>query len=58
MEAIEWTLATAVGILLLLVLMLALLATGAWLLRLICRIWNAPDHAPTTSDRDDGFRAR
>lgn len=40
MEAIEWTLAAGVGILLLLVLMLGLLAVGVWLLRLICRIWN------------------
>jgi hypothetical protein len=42
MELIEWTLATGVGILLLLVLMLGLLAVGVWLLRLICRIWNGP----------------
>jgi hypothetical protein len=40
MKAIEWSLATGVGILLLLVLMLGLLTIGAWLLRLICRIWN------------------
>jgi hypothetical protein len=49
MEAIQWVLATAVGILLLLVLMLGLLAVGAWLLRWICRIWNgdaADDREP------------
>jgi hypothetical protein len=51
MEGIEWALATVVGILLLLVLMLALLALGAWLLRLICRIWNA--RPPATGDQED-----
>lgn len=49
MEVIEWTLATGVGILLLLVLMLGLLALGAWLLRLICRIWN--DTAPARREQ-------
>jgi hypothetical protein len=62
MEVIEWTLAAGVGILLLLVLMLALLAVGAWLLRLICRIWNGtaparrheqpPQSASTGGDAD------
>jgi hypothetical protein len=51
MEAVEWALATIVGILLLLVLMLGLLALGVWLLRLICRIWNA--RPPTTGDQED-----
>jgi hypothetical protein len=51
MEAVEWALATIVGILLLLVLMLGLVALGFWLLRLICRIWNA--RPPATGDRED-----
>jgi hypothetical protein len=39
MEAILGVLTTVIGVLLLLVLALGLLATGAWLLRWICRIW-------------------
>jgi hypothetical protein len=62
MEVIEWALATGVGILLLLVLMLGLLTVAAWLLRLICRIWNGtaparrheqpPQSASTTGEAD------
>ena len=51
MEVIEWALATGVGILLLLVLMLGLLAIGVWLLRQICRIWNGTP--PATGDQED-----
>jgi hypothetical protein len=56
MEAIEWTLATSVGILLLLVLMLGLLAIGVWLLRFICRVWN--DSAPASSHEQNPPSAR
>jgi hypothetical protein len=51
MEAVEWVLATVVGILLLLVLMLALLVTGAWLLRQLLRIWSGTP--PTGGGRGD-----
>jgi hypothetical protein len=51
MKAIEGTLAAGVGILLLLVLMLGLLAIGAWLLRLICRIWNGTP--PSGGDQEN-----
>ncbi|HJU03120.1 MAG TPA: hypothetical protein VJ966_18135 [Actinomycetes bacterium] len=55
MEIIEWTLAAGIGILLLLVLMLGLLAVGAWLVRLICRIWN--DTAPARRHEQPSPRA-
>jgi hypothetical protein len=53
MEAVEWALATLVGILMLLVLMLGLVAVGAWLLRTICRIWNDRPPSTSSSNRED-----
>jgi hypothetical protein len=50
MEAVEWALATIVGILLLIVLMLGLLVLAVWLLRLLCRIWSG---RPTATNHED-----
>ena len=53
MEAVEWALATIVGILLLLILMLGLLVLAVWLLRLLCRM--SREMRPTTTSRhEDG----
>jgi glycerol-3-phosphate acyltransferase PlsY len=50
MVVIEQALATGVGILLLLVLMLGLLVLAAWLLRLLCRIWSGRSTATSRED--------